>query len=271
MSKNKPLRLPISIKEAIKESSVWVKILLWGDSGSGKTHASATIGSPDKKVLICCAEVQGKLAIANSNKDALVYGVASTDDLYNFIKLIKQPNFKEKYNVDSIVFDGLTEIQRLFSDEIKAKRSEENNGAQVDTLQMQEYNILLERMLRFLRFVRNLEYHVVCTALSVRSETSNGVKVEPMFVGKKLPNLVSQFFNIVGYMKKVEVMQEENKILQHRVILNTSSAYITKGTKQLDAVEEPNLRKWLKRIMEDKESVNNKPFEEEQTTRRRRR
>ena len=262
------IRLPVPIKHCVDDSSIWIKVLLWGDSGSGKTHTSATVGTNKNKVIFCCAEEQGKLSIANGNEDALVYVVNSVKDVYDFLKLIKSDGFKEKYGVDSIVFDSLTEIQRLFADDIKGES---------DTLQIKDYLLLHERMLKFLRFLRNLEFHVVCTALAVHNSNPDGTsRVEPMFIGQKMCNMIAQFFNLVGYMTKVEITKDDTKKLMHRVILNSTSAYITKGTPQLNAVEEPNLRVWVDKISSRKKAEDTTPHDETQepkqtTTRRRRR
>tara|TARA_Y100000593_G_scaffold95131_1_gene200470 strand:- start:4369 stop:5166 length:798 start_codon:yes stop_codon:yes gene_type:complete len=255
----------VPIKKYIEEEEIFIKLLLWGDSGSGKTHTSATIASEKNKVAIALSELQGKLAISNATEYALVQPIADVSDLYKFIRLIKSGKLKEE-GVDCIVFDSLTEIQRLFADEIKGDS---------DTLQIKDYLLLHERMLKFLRYVRGLEYHVVCTALAVHktNEQDGSLRVEPMFIGQKMCNMIAQFFNLVGYMDKAEITKDDVKKLRHRVILNSTSAYITKGTPQLNAIEEPNLRMWVEKIASREESNEQNPhtIEEPKPTQRRRR
>jgi len=168
------------------------KILIWGNSGRGKSWLVA--GSP--KPLIVLTEPNGMVSIANSNSKADVIIIQEPKQLYEFITMAKNGDFKE---YDTLVFDSLTEIQKIIKDGIL-------NGGGSETMQRQDWGKLADRMLGFIRTIRDLPFHIVCTALRSESTNEEGgiVTIGPSFEGRKTGNEVMQYFSAVAALVSEE-------------------------------------------------------------------
>jgi hypothetical protein len=236
-------------------SHLVMKLLLFGDSGAGKTHASVTAPKP----VVLLTEPNGVLSIHASNPDAVVINVTAVAAQKNvspmtvvreFFKAAMDGTLKDEVQAESIVIDSLTELQRMLRDEIMEQKRG-SGGAQVQWT-LQDWATLTDRMRKLVRAIRDLPYHVVCTALA-ESDTDEQERryVTPSFQGKKFPNEIAGYFSIVGYVfRQTEQASEgsDEQVLRHRVLLSGPSTYLTKTIAPLNPVEEPNISDWLVRI-----------------------
>ena len=126
-------------------------MLIWGNSGAGKSWLSATAPAP----LICLTEKNGMVSIANSNQDADFVFIEDVNELRELITMAKSGKLN-KYK--TIVFDSLTELQKMIRDGIL-------NGRSSDQMKIQDWGKLAQRTIGFIREIRDLPFHIVCTAL----------------------------------------------------------------------------------------------------------
>lgn len=233
----------------LKPESVHIKGMFFGDPGSGKTWAAST--APDCLVLL--TEQNGLTSIRNSNRDAYVVHCPDIHAVRKYMTMAHKDQLKE-HGIRTIVIDSLTEVQRLFKDEILAAK-----GSRDSLFTLQDWGILNEKMRMFMRALRVVPYHVICTALAqTMIEESTGVRyVLPCFEGKKVPAEVGQYFNFVGYMAKKSVVGEdgEQQVL-HRALLSGGERYMTKPVHPLEGVLEVDLSTWFDRIIN---SISEKP------------
>lgn len=175
------------------------KILLYGDSGAGKTWLSSTC----KNVAVLLTEDNGLQSIRHANPDAQVFLVHNVNEFREFMMMALKGELKAM-GIETIVFDGLTEIQRLMKDEILAKKG--------GVMAIQDWGDLTERMRKLMRMLRTLDYNVIATALmSAELEEATGIRrIAPAFEGKKLGNEVAQYFNLVGYVSRRSIGQDEH-------------------------------------------------------------
>ena len=151
----------------------------------------------------------------------------------------------DKY--DTIVFDSLTECQKLFKDEILGSR---------DTLKIQEWGLLANRMLKFIRLVRDLPFHIICTALADKITDGDGVVTMnlPQFEGKKTANEVMQYFSAVGYLfGKNEIVKNEDgsetKTLNRHLMFENTNRWMVKPCHPLTNVVNPNMSAIIDQIV----------------------
>ena len=137
------------------------KILLWGNSGAGKSWAAASSGGGD--VFILATERNALQSIKHSNPDARVLYAGDVAGVRDVLKAAMTGELAEA-GARVLVIDSLTEVQRLIKDEIIASKG----GAD---LTIQDWGTLTEKMRRLLRTIRDLPFHVVCTALAPVSYT----------------------------------------------------------------------------------------------------
>ncbi len=224
----------------MKSEDVHVKIALFGDPGSGKTWGACT--APDSLVLL--TEQNGMTSIRQSNPDAFVVHCRDIETVRRYLTMAVKDELKQ-HGIRTLVIDSLTEVQRLFKDEIMAGK-----GASGFTIQ--DWGTLQEKMRLFLRTIRSIPYHVVATALAQTTlEESTGIRyVLPSFQGKNMPTEVAQYFSVVGYMAKKETTNENGeRIVKHRALLDGAERYMTKPCFPLTGVQEVNIENWISTII----------------------
>ena len=100
-----------------------MKLLLFGDSGAGKTHTSVTAPKP----CVLLTEPNGLLSIQASNPDAYVIDVMRIaaegeskpmDVVRLFFRAAMDGTLKAETGAETVVIDSLTELQRMLRDEI---------------------------------------------------------------------------------------------------------------------------------------------------------
>ena len=170
--------------------SVKGKILIYGQSGSGKSWLGVTSPSP----LVLLTEKNGFASIAHSNPDAQVIECDKIEDIYSAIRAIKSGEITE---FETLVIDSLTNAQTMIKSRILARSGKKR-------LQIQDWGDLAGETLSLIEGLRSLDCHVVCIALrddELVSETGRRYTY-PLFEGKKTKNNISQFFNVIGYLSR---------------------------------------------------------------------
>jgi CheY-like chemotaxis protein len=216
--------------------------LLFGDPGAGKTHAACLAPRP----FVVLTEQNGLTTIRRANPDAIVAVVHNTADLREALGLAVRAELPE--GCQTLVVDSLTEVQRLFQDEIMATK----RGG--EPFSLQDWGTLTDKMRRFMRTLRDLPYSVVCTALAeAQVSEADGVRyVRPAFQGKKTSMEVAQYFNGVAYLFKRAVQGEGGEdAIQHFAMLDGPSNYITKPCHPVTGVVEPRVDNWFAALAGD--------------------
>ena len=209
------------------------KILIYGDSGSGKTYGCSR--SNNTIVLLC--EKNGMVSVRHSNPNALVVGCTSISEVRAFMHEAMNGGLK-KHGVETIVIDGLTEIQRMIKDEIIG------SGKQ---MKLQDWGLLADKMRKLLRTIRNLPFNVICTALAEYTFDDDSVRYTgPQFEGKKTAAEVMQYFSAVGVSYKK--VNKENDTVEYRVLFSGPATVMCKSAGDLGNTENGEAAEWLKKL-----------------------
>ena len=208
--------MALTLVSAGSTSAVWFKILLYGNSGSGKTwRASGARKRGDtRKVLGLLTEANGVQSARHANPDLLLPswpltqkvktgegkdGKAIMEEKPVLDPLTGQPMVRhyavkmsevreviravtnrEIPDLDTFVIDGWTEIQAMMKDEmLEMKRQAVEEGrAKKEALVFSkaDWGELGEKMRRAMRSVRDLPIHVVATALAEVETEEEGEK-----------------------------------------------------------------------------------------------
>jgi hypothetical protein len=218
------------------------KILLHGDSGSGKTRIGAMAPSP----IIILTEPNGLATIQASNPDAMVVEATDLATVTRVLKDAASGQLTEKLGRKTLVLDSLTELQRMIRDDILATKS----GG---TFTLQDWGTLTDRTRKLIRMLRNVRMDILAIALSQHeNEESTGVRhTTPMFEGRKIPNEIAGYFSAVGYVFKRYKADENNpdtKVVSHEVLFGGPQNILTKTLPGLEAVEVPDMNVWLDKM-----------------------
>jgi len=202
---------------------VFVKILVMGDSGAGKTaFASRANADGDLgKTLILLVEPNGEATIrefgphsivVDAHKEAKRLGSSPLEVLREFMRCAMVGEF-DRLGVRTIVIDSATEVQQLIKDEILSFKKPDATG--MKEIAGRDWNHLKEKMRRFLRTCRDLPYDVVMLArLRVDDVLVDGEKVDerllPLFQGS-IVHEVAGYFSAVAMAFKREVAVLDGK------------------------------------------------------------
>ncbi len=215
------------------------KALVHANSGAGKS----TLGASVKNPIIALCERQALRAIRRRNPDATIWMVESTEDLRNLLIDLKMQTTNGTCPFDTVVLDSLTEMQSILKREILKKGSSTR-----DSLTVGEWGMVIDRTTDVVRSFRDLPLHVLVLCRSEESFVDDSRFVRPSLNGKKLPNDIAGFFNIVGYGYKK--LNAEGSVI-HRVLFDGVEGFLTKGDPDLENVEIPFWPSWLRKMYKE--------------------
>ena len=217
------------------------KVLIHGDTGAGKTRIGCTAPKP----VILLTESNGLMTVQEANPDAIVVECENLDDARAFIMAAADGTLAEQTGCETIVFDSLTELQRMIHDEIMS-RKEGKPGAPA-RMEIRDWGTLADTMRKMVRQIRNLPFNVVAIALTNHEvDESSGTRYSlPAFQGRKTPNEIAQYFSAVGYAFREQVVENDKQVVRHRVLFRGPNNYMVKPVGGLAAVEEPDVGTWI--------------------------
>lgn len=197
--------------------AVWLKALVYGEPGSGKTNFGVSAPNP----LILLSERQ---AVANVRDAAKRMGrprpptlvMERLDDYRGVLKALHGDDSRpfvvfddggEKVLEletwpDSIVLDSITDIAEMVSREIREQSPQKTgkDGLPVDSERY--WNVLSDRTAKLIRAFRDVPRHVLFLALLADKEIGEGDEksrwIGPQMPMKALPNVLMAAVNVVG-------------------------------------------------------------------------
>ena len=199
----------MNIETTSEDQKQFLKILVHGDSGAGKTTLG---GSAHRrfKPLFLSAE-SGLLSLRkfkDENGKPIKFDfvrIDSFEDIKEAYRGIKNNPALAKY--DTIVIDSLTELQKICMDHILAEEKK-------DTPTIKDWGSLLARMTGIIRAFRDLDRNLIVTCLSERYEDpENGTnRISPMLQGK-IKDGLPQYFDEVFYLFTQQKQSEDKKTI----------------------------------------------------------
>ena len=180
------------------------KTLMYGPHGFGKTTQAAHLQRKYGKTFIISGE-GGLRSIMNEAIDYMSFtswgmapaGVNPNEysppegSLQHIRRLMRSPEF-EQANYKAIVLDSLTEASDLLMKELEAKHADNKNG-------FEKWGENTAEMIGTVKWIRDLPYHVLVTALAKEEQDDNGKTtywpmVQGSKVAKQLPGIFDNVF-----------------------------------------------------------------------------
>jgi phage nucleotide-binding protein len=238
----------VKIRTTKEQSQSTVKMLIYGESGAGKTSLAATLSEP---TLIISSEA-GLLCLANKEKAIDVIDISKTDDdkvikkemrinrLLEAYTFVNQPEVQKKYKW--LFIDSLTEISQNLIEALYREFPDRK-----DSLVMYSENA--KRMRGLIKSFRDIpHYNVVFTALPAVNEDENHFRFTSIsMVGKAVASVVPAMFDEVFYL---DVIESEDRKEQKRVLLTQKKSTLVCKDRSgmLDEHEPANLDHIAKKI-----------------------
>jgi len=230
-------------------------ILMHGPSGTGKTYRAAQAVDPSQdkeRVFLILTEANGVVSAKTANPNVLLpefedadgsirNHVSTADELRQCMKLCMGSDLKDA-GVTVVAFDGLTEIQAILKDEILSKKPAD----QRETMQLQEWGLLGERMRKFMRWLRSIPFNVLCTCLTNEEGGHEGepLRIRLQLQGKSTVNSVPQYFTAVTYCTNLDPARKGQPV-RRISMFEGHSRYLCKPAGPLGGTREDAVHEWL--------------------------
>lgn len=164
--------LPIkNLKEVKNEGNVNVNMVIYGDSGVGKTTFASTAAA-DGKVLYIDSEAGANFI---DDKYADNIDLLKLDNINLLDEVLKPENIKE---YKTVVLDSVTEIMKKMVDKIKGSK---------DKPSLADWGTVITNMETYFRRFRDLDKNVIMVALTQEKVDEDMILKRPSLSGKNLP------------------------------------------------------------------------------------
>lgn len=241
--------------ERLAERDKHIKMLVYGESGVGKTVLASSAPRP-----ILWIESEGG---TNSIADPEGIDVIRVQSLETYREALRFLRSDEGKKYQTVVLDSFTETQASVLKEIMVAVSERDENRDEFTPQFQDYQRLVGVMREIVRGFRDLPMHVVFTALTRedKDDMTGRVTVRPR-LSPAVANEIPGFMDVVGYLymsteKNGEV--EDGPMEIHRnILLVPTGKYLAKvrapeGTEIPTHIKDPKFKDIAALVLGDQE------------------
>lgn len=242
------------IRKGAQATDAYMKFLLTGEYGVGKTFFAATA----ENALLAVTETNvsmGTLVYAQEvlGREITYAPITSASQMDGLLLYLEQQAAEGSLEYEVFVVDSLTAYCRMAGNEI-AGGEMVGSLEDLDETRNQRFYLALDlHMRQFLDRLRNLPMHVLVTALPRKDGKTTGAAVFPA----QLRNELGSYFNLVGYLDRTTPLiedrpEESPEDYVPRVLYFDRSGYATKnaGTRKMPArIMDPTFEKvkeiWL--------------------------
>lgn len=215
-TKAKPQAKPVErryTQSMSDQASPYVRVLSVGYSKVGKTHFALTFPNPviansdaglASNVSLNCKVDPCVFPFVRWSEDMGENELWSWQDLRQLaleLKYRKGNMWKEiesfGYEPQTFIIDSGTSFCDLFAHEITVEENHmDKNGKHMETLQLQDYNLVMQRFFSIIDIVKTLPMHVVMTAeMADKQDDMQHRYQQPAMVGQALGNRLPHFFD----------------------------------------------------------------------------
>jgi len=217
--------------EKLSERPKHAKMLVYGDSGVGKTVFASSAPRP-----MLWIESEGG---TNSIADPKGIDIVKASGLDTYREALQYLRSDEGRKYKTVVLDSFTETQASVLKEIMVAVHAADGTRDEFTPQFQEYQRLVGVMREIVRGFRDLPMHVVVTALTRedKDELTGRTAVRPR-LSPAIASEIPGFMDVVGYMYTTTEKIEDQEVNDDQVEIHRNFLCVSTG-KYLAKVRAP--------------------------------
>jgi hypothetical protein len=242
----------------ISQKTKAMNILLYGESGVGKTTLAASADEVPEMRKVLMVDLEG-------GTESLRFSYPNIDVVraptWNAMQAVYNDLHRGGHGYETVIIDSTTETQKFsmynIMTDLVARKSDESKYVDPDIPSVREWGKNIEQMRRFIRRMRDLPIHTIFTALSmsVKDDKTGVTVIKPMLSGK-LADEFAAFLDVVGYyyVKEVPVEGQDDEIKRLLLCRKTARIVAKDRTGNLQTVtQEPTMEKLYTAMYRNKE------------------
>jgi hypothetical protein len=212
--------------QKVQERSSFYNILIYGDSGVGKTTLAGSADLVPSMRPVLFVDIEGGTeSLKHSYPEVDTVRVTSwkeMQDLYNELHEGRHP-------YKTIVLDSLSEIQKFNMYSIMTATIQARPDLDPDVPSMREWGKNLEQMRKLVRGFRDLDMHTIFTALakSDKDQRTGITTIKPSLSGK-LADEVAAFLDVVVYYYVKQIGDGEDAEFRRLLLTQKTDQHIAK-------------------------------------------
>lgn len=227
--------------QKVQERSSFYKILVYGDSGVGKTtFAGSADQVPEMRPVLFIDIEGGTESLKHSYPEVDTVRVTSWKEMQNVYNAL----YEGGHGYRTVVLDSLTEIQKFNMYNIMSEVIQRRPDLDADVPSMREWGKNLEQIRRMVRGFRDLDMHVIFTALNkTDKDQKTGITTMKPSLSGKLADEVAAFLDVVMYYYVKEISDGGATVFKRLLLTQKTDAQIAKDrTGRLpQIIEEPTM------------------------------
>jgi hypothetical protein len=216
---------PMNTADAV---TAYRKVLLYAAAGFGKTTQAVHYQKEYGPGLIISGE-SGLSSIRNANIDYLPFQsfdgrIDPANGVYSFVeicRILQSKEFKDA-GYKWIMLDSLTELSDMIMAwaTTKAEQTAKDTGKKLNGFE--RFGEYADKMIAACKYIRDLPYHVIVSALTKETENENGDReVLPSVQGNKVQGQLAGIFDLVLAGVKVSSKTADGKGIEVKRLLLT--------------------------------------------------
>ncbi len=210
----------------VAEVDKYLKVLIYGDPGTGKTTLAATVTEnvDMEKTLVINIE-GGMLSIIDT-------GALATDQVSNITEVEEimwalSSKAKGFEHFNTVIVDSGSELQTLDLEGIVREAKKKKSDRDLDDIHIEDYGKSTQRLKRIFRHFRDLKMNVIVTALVKRHmPPATSARKTPLKVVPKFTASLSD--SVCGYMDCVWYLYLDEETGKRQMLTQPEGVYFAK-------------------------------------------